>query len=276
MFYAQARFYTPATGRFTAEDPIKDQYNWYGYCDANPVTFVDPMGLAKSSRLFNNQIQCEGSSQVRAFDLATLSSLRLFAHGNIMGIGGGFSGNIDFEICPFTNRPVYIGSTPRFVPRTEWGPIPTYRLTPFTQPVTGIIVHHTAGGQNETINSIDRWHRYGERTCPNTGRVLKVPWVGGIGYHFVIGFDGTVFEGRPIDSIGTHAGNLNSTTIGIAFQGNFSTGAPSQAQMDSFYWLIDRTVYQVPTITWIGRHHDSCPGPWFDDLIDELNERINS
>jgi len=43
--YAQARYYDPAVGRFSAEDPIKDQLNWYGYCGGNPVNFIDPSGL---------------------------------------------------------------------------------------------------------------------------------------------------------------------------------------------------------------------------------------
>ncbi|MCL2526948.1 MAG: RHS repeat-associated core domain-containing protein, partial [Defluviitaleaceae bacterium] len=46
MHYAQARYYTPTTGRFTAEDPIQDRLNWYGYCSANPMTSVDPTGLS--------------------------------------------------------------------------------------------------------------------------------------------------------------------------------------------------------------------------------------
>ena len=45
MYYAQARYYTPDAGRFVAEDPIKDQLNWYGYCNANPINFIDPTGL---------------------------------------------------------------------------------------------------------------------------------------------------------------------------------------------------------------------------------------
>jgi len=44
--YAQARYYAPMLGRFGAEDPLKDQLNWYGYCGGNPVNFVDPSGLA--------------------------------------------------------------------------------------------------------------------------------------------------------------------------------------------------------------------------------------
>jgi len=45
MHYAQARYYSSTTGRFVAEDPIRDQFNWYGYCGANPVSAVDPTGL---------------------------------------------------------------------------------------------------------------------------------------------------------------------------------------------------------------------------------------
>ena len=46
LYYAQARFYNPTTGSFCAEDPIKDQFNWYGYCNANPLIFIDPSGLS--------------------------------------------------------------------------------------------------------------------------------------------------------------------------------------------------------------------------------------
>jgi len=43
--YAQARYYSPSLGRFSAEDPIRDKFNWYGYCGGNPVNFIDPRGL---------------------------------------------------------------------------------------------------------------------------------------------------------------------------------------------------------------------------------------
>jgi len=47
LYYAQARYYSPTSGRFFAEDPIKDRLNWYGYCNANPIAFIDPTGLAE-------------------------------------------------------------------------------------------------------------------------------------------------------------------------------------------------------------------------------------
>ena len=44
-YYAQARYYDRANGRFMAEDPVKDMQNWYGYCANNPLVYVDPSGL---------------------------------------------------------------------------------------------------------------------------------------------------------------------------------------------------------------------------------------
>jgi len=52
LYYAQARYYNPTAGRFFAKDPIKDKLNWYGYCNSNPVNFLDPAGLAASP--YNN------------------------------------------------------------------------------------------------------------------------------------------------------------------------------------------------------------------------------
>ena len=44
LYYAQARYYMPQTGRFVSEDPIRSGSNWYTYCDNNPVNFIDPSG----------------------------------------------------------------------------------------------------------------------------------------------------------------------------------------------------------------------------------------
>jgi RHS repeat-associated protein len=46
LWYAQARFYDSAAGRFISEDPARDGGNWYVYCGRNPVGRVDLWGLA--------------------------------------------------------------------------------------------------------------------------------------------------------------------------------------------------------------------------------------
>jgi RHS repeat-associated protein len=47
LWYAQARFYDSAAGRFISEDPVRDGGNWYVYCGGNPVGCVDLTGLEK-------------------------------------------------------------------------------------------------------------------------------------------------------------------------------------------------------------------------------------
>lgn len=48
LFYNWHRFYDPRVGRYTKADPIGLEGGWnrFGYVDANPLGFVDPMGLA--------------------------------------------------------------------------------------------------------------------------------------------------------------------------------------------------------------------------------------
>jgi RHS repeat-associated protein len=45
LYYSNARWYDPNTGRFTSEDPAQDGINWYIYCANNPLRYVDPTGL---------------------------------------------------------------------------------------------------------------------------------------------------------------------------------------------------------------------------------------
>jgi RHS repeat-associated protein len=45
LYYFNARWYDPGTGRFITEDPIRYGANWYGYANNNPMRFVDPTGL---------------------------------------------------------------------------------------------------------------------------------------------------------------------------------------------------------------------------------------
>jgi RHS repeat-associated protein len=40
------RWYWPEVGRFIQQDPAGDGVNWYAYVDDNPVTGIDPEGLA--------------------------------------------------------------------------------------------------------------------------------------------------------------------------------------------------------------------------------------
>lgn len=129
-----------------------------------------------------------------------------------------------------------------------------------------IVLHHSASGLDTTIHDINRWH-------------LNNGW-SGIGYHYVIYPDGTIYRGRPENKAGAHAyqdskHEANSDGIGICMIGNFQTSNPTEAQMSSVVWLIGDIHSRYPNIPVIG-HKDvmatACPGklfPW-----DELRKRL--
>lgn len=113
-----------------------------------------------------------------------------------------------------------------------------------------------------TAEQIHGWH-------------LSKGW-SGIGYHFVIRGDGVVQTGRPIDTIGAHAYNCNTDSIGICVCGNYMTTEPSEISMQA---LVD-TVNYIKGIygdLQLARHRDvnatSCPGdmfPW-----EKLQKRLS-
>ena len=46
-YYLRARNYRPSMGRFLEEDPIRNGLNFYTYCLNNPLSYIDPWGLAE-------------------------------------------------------------------------------------------------------------------------------------------------------------------------------------------------------------------------------------
>lgn len=54
---------------------------------------------------------------------------------------------------------------------------------------------------------------------------------GQVGYNFLVGGDGRVYEGRGWNYIGAHTIKYNSISIGIAFIGNFDHNMPTAAQL---------------------------------------------
>ena len=76
--------------------------------------------------------------------------------------------------------------------------------------IAELIVHCTATpeGRAVTVQDIDRWHR-------------EKGW-NGIGCHYVITLDGTVHEGRSVDTAGAHCVGHNNHSIGIVYVGGLA------------------------------------------------------
>jgi len=59
-----------------------------------------------------------------------------------------------------------------------------------------------------------------------------------IGYNFVVGEDGNIYEGRGWNNQGAHAANWNSISIGIAIIGDFTSRAPNAAALNAVRALL--------------------------------------
>lgn len=122
-----------------------------------------------------------------------------------------------------------------------------------------VVVHHSVSAPMTTAEQIHGWH-------------LAKGWAG-IGYHFVITGDGTIYIGRPIDTIGAHTFNGNMDSIGVCLCGNFEEYAPAEVQIAALVSVVEYagTLYGEGLIT--QRHGElnatACPGrlfPWADFL----------
>ena len=116
---------------------------------------------------------------------------------------------------------------------------------------TRIILHHAAASKC-TAQQIHSWH-------------LANGWVG-IGYHFFVRKDGSVYRGRPETAVGAHAGNNNYDSIGICFEGNFMTETMSEAQKRAGQELV-QYLKDKYGISKVQKHSDvnatGCPGTRF-------------
>ena len=113
-----------------------------------------------------------------------------------------------------------------------------------------IILHHAV--MNGGVEDIHRVHL-------NQG-------YSGIGYHYYVRKDGSIYEGRPSNTIGAHASGSNSNSIGICFEGNFENEYMSDAQKNAGKELVAylKDLYKISVVK---KHCDvnatACPGKNF-------------
>lgn len=138
------------------------------------------------------------------------------------------------------------------------------------RPLHTIVVHCSATRPNWMIRAgieaqraeIDRWHR---------ARGFEA-----IGYHYLIGRDGSVVEGRPLETTGAHVKGHNTGSVGICLVGGLWPDGRDSARGDSFgdhftpaqdgalRRLIASLQTTYPAITTVVGHNDlaprGCPG----------------
>lgn len=110
-----------------------------------------------------------------------------------------------------------------------------------------IILHHAAG--NGSVESVHNYHK-------------GLGW-SGIGYHYYVRKDGSIYRGRPEEMVGGHTSGYNYCSIGVCAEGNFQTDVMSDAQREAIRALVLDIRTRYPDTQTI-RHKDvaatACPG----------------
>ncbi|HEY1013327.1 MAG TPA: WXG100 family type VII secretion target [Herpetosiphonaceae bacterium] len=142
-----------------------------------------------------------------------------------------------------------------------------------------VVIHHAGNTNDKTVKSVQDLH-------------MDVEQWADIGYHYIIGPDGTIYEGRDITARGSHVAGANTGKVGILILGDFEPG-PSPGFYDhGFEW--DRDGDNEPTpaqlesaaalIGWLdssygidnvfGHNHfnpTECPGDLLEEHLEDLN-----
>ncbi|XP_030400189.1 peptidoglycan recognition protein 1 [Gopherus evgoodei] len=149
---------------------------------------------------------------------------------------------------------------PTIVSRRQWGARPPRSRVPLRTPVPYVIIHHTTGNRCTSQASCSREVKGIQNYHMNTQR-----W-SDIGYNFLIGEDGRVYEGRGWKTMGAHAKKWNHKSLGFSFLGNFSNRIPSAAALNAAKSLIQCAIsrgFLKRSYTVTGHRNvnpTSCPG----------------
>nr|CAD7445072.1 unnamed protein product [Timema bartmani] len=150
------------------------------------------------------------------------------------------------SLCPSTiSRAEWGARTPAVEPQRPWRSLlsPTWwcimgeqRSTATTRPRYR---HVTSRKSNTSLSSRGRE----KNTCSAIVRSYQNYHIdtkgwNDIGYSFVIGEDGHVYEGRGWDFIGAHAPGYNTQSIGICVIGDFSDRLPNEEALTTLSELI--------------------------------------
>jgi hypothetical protein len=111
-----------------------------------------------------------------------------------------------------------------------------------------IVLHH-AEASKCTVEDINSWH--------------KANGWAGIGYHYFVRKDGSVYRGRPDNVVGSHCKGNNIGSLGICFEGNYMKETMPQVQYNAGVELIRYLFNKYGTMKIYGHKElfsTECPG----------------
>ncbi|CAF3309315.1 unnamed protein product [Rotaria socialis] len=122
-----------------------------------------------------------------------------------------------------------------FVDRDGWGAQEPSEIQNLTKkPLSFYIIHHEPGFANcyDDKSCIDQVKniQYGQQNLPTIADIF---------YHFLVGENGKVYEGRGWGREGAHSKGWNKDAFGICIIGNFTTASPNAKALKAVRSWID-------------------------------------
>ncbi|XP_043261235.1 peptidoglycan-recognition protein SA isoform X1 [Colletes gigas] len=121
---------------------------------------------------------------------------------------------------------------PTIISRSQWGGQEATNMNYLILPIPYIVIHHTVTPECTTkvscsarVENIRSYH------------MNDLGWHD-MGYSFLIGGDGNVYEGSGWNREGAHTYGYNKRSLGIAFIGNFQEKLASDNMMEAAHKLI--------------------------------------
>lgn len=115
-----------------------------------------------------------------------------------------------------------------------------------------IVLHHAAAVMC-TAAQVDQWHK-------SNG------W-SGIGYHYFIRKDGSIYRGRPEWALGAHVQGMNNCSLGICAEGNYDIEQTMpNTQYNAILALIADIHTRYPSAKVVGHKEigsSDCPGRYY-------------
>jgi RHS repeat-associated protein len=292
LLYLRARYYQPEVGRFLSRDP-REGTRWlpaslhpYGYTHNNPTNLVDPGGLtaqppAKPHIVSRSEwgavdpgvyvVEVRYPKAPCAIPITTGRHEGMFDPMNPQATAGGYARYEDLWAACKSGR-LIDPACDRLPPGD------TFDLALI---LDTIVIHHEGNVQTYDVQEVQRQHMIYEGYSD-------------IGYHYMVGPSGSIYEGRSVEVRGAHVTGKNTSMIGVLELGDFQPGmvlkggrefpwdwdddpGPTAEQFASTVTLIRWLDYLYGIDRVVG-HRDVpeqntlCPGKNFtQSQIDELN-----
>jgi hypothetical protein len=115
-----------------------------------------------------------------------------------------------------------------------------------------LVIHHSAVPPSVGPHRIAGYH------------VHKQDWPG-IGYHFLVAENGSIYQGNALETVSYHAVKANPRGVGICFLGNFTETVPPPAQLEKgahlIAWLMQELGIALEEVKGHKEFMDTaCPG----------------